>query len=112
MYTANKSMVYRDNLYNMTDVQQISYRMEGTLADGEVKNMKDMNKKAVETLLKANAPVMVSMIVQLDDKAMAYQRQKVSKYSQYSKMSKSFDKAMSSITKFMADGKATQLKLK
>jgi hypothetical protein len=56
--------------------------------------------------------VMVSMIVQLDEKDMVYQRQNVSKYSQHSKMLKSFEKAMSSINKFMASGKTTQLKLK
>lgn len=112
VYTANKSMLYRDNLYNMTNVKQISSRVEGTLPSGEVKDMNGMDKKAVEALLKENSPVMVSMIVQMDENEMVYRRQKVTKYSEYSSMSKSFSKAMSSITKFMASSSSTQLKLK
>jgi len=112
VYTANKSMVYRDNLYNMSGVQQISSSVEGKLSNGEVQDMKGMDKKAVEALLKENSPVMVSMIIKMDDKEMVYQQKEISKYSDYSKMSKSLGNAMSSIGKFMANSSSTQLKLK
>lgn len=112
VYTANKSMIYRDSLYNMSGVKHVSSRVEGTLADGEVRDMKGMDKKAVEALLKENSPMMVAMIVQMDESEMVYRRNSISKYSEYSSMSKSLDKAMSNIGKFMANSKSTQLKLK
>jgi hypothetical protein len=42
---------------------------------------------------------------------MVYERRQVKKYSDYSKMASRLDGAMKDISKFMADGKKTQLKL-
>ncbi len=112
VYTANKTIVHRDNLYNVTDVQQISSKVEAILPGGEVKDMANMDKKAVTALLKESSPLTVTMFINLDEKEMVYQRQEVKKYSQYSKMSKNLSKAMSNITKSMAKGTSTQLKLK
>jgi hypothetical protein len=112
VYTADKTVLYNDDLFNMSGVQQISSRVEGTLPDGTVENMKGMDKKAVNALLDQSSPIMVSMVVQMDQSEMIYRRQKITKYSEYSSMKKKFDKAMSSINKFMASGSSTQLKLK
>ena len=43
---------------------------------------------------------------------MVYQRIRVSKYSEYSNMIKKFERAQRDVTRFMADKKKTQLKLK
>lgn len=112
VYTANKSMVYRDSIYNMNSVQLVSSSVEGTLANGDVKNMKGMDKKAVEALLKENSPLQVSMIIAMDSEEMVYLRKNIKKYSEYSSMSKSLDNAMSSIGKFIANESSNQLKLK
>jgi hypothetical protein len=112
VYTADKTVVYNGNLYNMGNVQRIGSRIDGRLADGTTVNMSNMDKKAVEGLLKDNGEVMVSMVVEMDDQEMLYQRSRVSRYSNYSKMKSRFEGAQKDIAKFMADKKKTQLKLK
>jgi hypothetical protein len=82
------------------------------LPDGSKVNMKTLDKKGVEALLKANKEIVVSTQVGVDEQEMVYQRARVKKYSEYSKMVKRFDGAMSDISTFMADKKKTQLKLK
>lgn len=112
VYTADKTIVYNGNLYNLANVQRIGSRVEGRLADGTTVNMKSMDKKAVEGLLKENGETMVSTFVEMDDKEMLYQRSRVKRYSDYSKMVKRLEGAQKDIAKFMADKKKTQLKLK
>lgn len=112
VYTADKTIVYNGSIYNMANVQQISGRIEGQLPDGSTVNMKTLDKKGVEALLKENKEVLVSTVVGMDAQEMVYQRARVKKYSEYKKMVSRFDGAMSDISKFMADKKKTQLKLK
>jgi hypothetical protein len=112
VYTAQKTIVYRGDIYNLGNVQKVGSRVEGMLKGGDVVNMRSLDKKGVEALLKENAPVTVSAIVELDDKDMVYRRGPVNKYSEYSSMMKSFDRALKDISKFMADKKKTQLTLK
>lgn len=112
VYTADKTVVYKGNLYNLANVQRIGSRVEANLADGSTVKMTNMDKKGVEALLKENGEVMVSMVVELDDQDMVYLRSRVSRHSDYNKMQKRFDRAQKDIAKFMADKKKTQLKLK
>jgi len=112
VYTADKTIVYKNNIYNMGNVQRIGSRIDGQLADGTTVNMTNLDKKAVEGVLKDNGEVTVSMIVELDAQEMVYLRTRVSKYSDYNKMRNRFDSALNDITKFMGDKKKTQLKLK
>lgn len=111
VYTADKTIVYNDNLYNMANVQQVSGRIEGKLPDGSIVDMKTLDKKGVEALLKDNSQIMVSTVVGMDDRTMVYQSAEVKSYTGYRRMVDSFDDAMSDINKFMADKKRTQLKL-
>ena len=112
VYSTDKTIVYRDNIYNMGNVQRIGSRIDGQLADGTIVNMTNMDKKGVEGLLKDNGEVLVSMYVEMDDREMVYLRQRVSRYSDYSKMKKRHEGALKDISRFMADKKKTQLKLK
>ena len=112
VYTADKTVVYKNNIYNMGNVQRIGSRIDGQLADGTTVNMTNLDKKAVEGVLKDNGEVTVSMVVEMDAQEMVYLRTRVSKYSDYSKMKSRFDSALKDITKFMGDKKKTQLKLK
>ena len=112
VYTADKTIVYNGDLYNMGNVQRIGSRIEGQTSDGTTIDMKNMDKKAVEGALKENGELMVTMAVEMDDQEMVYMRTRVDRYSDYSKMKKRFDGAMKDISRFMADKKKTQLKLK
>ena len=75
-------------------------------------NMRGMDKRDVEDLLDGNSPIIVSMIIEMDSQELVYERRSVTKYSEFSSMTKNFDRAMSKINKFMANKKSTQLKLK
>ncbi len=112
VYTANKTIVYGGDLYNMTTVQRIGSRVDGTPADGEMINMRTLDKKEVEALLKEHSSLVVSAIIEMDSQEMVYRHGRITKYSQYSSMMKSFDRALNDINKFMANKKSTQLKLK
>jgi hypothetical protein len=112
VYTADKTIVYNGTIYNLGNVQRVTSRMDGKLPSGDTVNMRTLDKKGVEKLLKENDSIVVTSAVELDGQDLVYQRGKVSKYSQYSSMKKKFDRALNDITKFMADKKKTQLKLK
>ncbi|NNJ64357.1 MAG: hypothetical protein HKP16_02245 [Xanthomonadales bacterium] len=74
--------------------------------------MRGMDRKGVEALLDANDSLMVSAVVEFDQTEMVYQRIRITKYSEYSKLVKRFDRALNDISKFMGNKKSTQLKLK
>jgi hypothetical protein len=74
--------------------------------------MRGMSKKDVEALLKQSSPIQVVTAIDMDDRQLVYERRNVTKYSQYSSMVKKFESAAKKVSKFMADKKATQLKLK
>jgi len=96
----------------MSNVQKISTRVEGTLPNGDVKNMKGMDKSAVQALLNQSSPIMVATYVDMDAQEMVYQRTSITKYSQFSSLMKNMNSAAGKISKFMANKKSTQLKLK
>ena len=112
VYTANKTIVYGGEIYNMSTVQRIGSRVTGTLSNSDTVNMRTLDKKAVEALLKEHSTILVTQLVEMDGQEMVYRNSRVSKYSEYSSMMKKFDGALNDITKFMADKKKTQLKLK
>jgi hypothetical protein len=112
VYTAQKTVVYNGSLYNMSNVQKLSNSIIGTKANGDTVNMRSMDKKAVEALLKQESSIVVKSTITMDTQELVYQNARVSKYSDYSKMVSRFDGALKDINKFMADKKKTQLKLK
>ncbi|MEE4217297.1 MAG: hypothetical protein V2I48_06795 [Xanthomonadales bacterium] len=112
VYNVDKTITYRDSLYNMATVRQVSGREEARLENGDVVQLRNKDKKELERFFKENPGTMVSMIVDLDDQEMVYLRMQVKNYSEYSRLKKRFDNALEDITKFMGDKKETQLKLK
>jgi hypothetical protein len=112
VYTADKTILYNGSLYNLGNVQHIGTRVEGNLPDGQVIDLRNKDKKAIDAALSENSPLMVSAVFELDGRDMIYQRARIKSYSDYSKMVKRFDRAQSDIARFMADKKKTQLKLK
>ena len=112
VYTIDKTVTYRDEMYNMSTVQKIAAREEAKLADGSVVNIRNKDKKAMQAMFKENGQMLISMLVEMDQQEMVYLRMNVDNYSDYSRMKKKFDGAMKDISKFMGDKKATQLNLK
>ncbi len=112
VYTNDKTLVYRGDLYNLSNVQRLSSRVEGKLPNGDKVNLKRMDKKEINKLLDEHSSFVVTSYVVMDDKDMVFQNSRVKSYSDVSKMTKNLDKAMGNIQKFMANKKSTQLKLK
>lgn len=111
VYNADKTVTYRDSIYNMSNVQKITPREEATLASGETVNLRNKEKKELQQFFQENDEVMVSMYVDMDQADLVYLRMEVESYSEYSRMKSRFDKALKDITKFMGDKKKTQLNL-
>lgn len=112
VYTNDKTLVYRGDLYNLSNVQRLGSRLEGTLPNGDKVNMKVMDKKAVNSLLDEHSSFVVTAYIEMDDKDMVYRNGPVDSYSDVSTMAKRLDSTMGKIQKFMANKKSTQLKLK
>lgn len=112
VYNVDKTIIYRDALYNMSTVRQVSGREEAKPQNGDMVQIRNKDKKELEKFFKENPDTMVTMIFDLDDQEMIYLRMQVKNYSEYSRLKKRFDSALKDITKFMGDKKATQLKLK
>ncbi|MBT8048498.1 MAG: hypothetical protein HKN57_07635 [Xanthomonadales bacterium] len=112
VYTANKTITYKGDLYNMSNVQKISTRVEGRLPNGDVRNMKGMDSKAVGALLKEGSPILVTTAVDMDSQEMVYERRSITRSSEFSSMVKRMQSASKKISRFMANKKSTQLRLK
>ena len=112
VYTADKTLVYGGNLYNLSNVQRLGSRVETTLPGGEKVNLQRMDKKEISALLKENGSFAMTTYIEMDEKEFVYQNVRVKSYSDYSSVMKRHGNAMDSVSKFMANKKSTQLKLK
>ncbi len=112
VYTADKTLVYKNSLYNLSNVQRLGSRVEGTLPNGDKVNLERMDKKGINKLLDEHSSIVVTTYVEMDNKDMVYQNSRVKSYSDVSNMTKRLDKAMGNIQNFMKNKKSTQLKLK
>ena len=112
VYNVSKTMVYNGSTYNLSNVQRIGSRVEGTLPSGDKVQLQQMDKKGFNALLDENKNIQVTAYVELDEKEFVYRNKRVSSYSDYTKILKSQTSAMNDINKFMANKKSTQLKLK
>jgi len=111
VYNTQKTVTYRGDLYNVSNVQKIGSRVEGRTPEGEVINMKGMDKRDAGKLLDEHSSLVVSTVFDMDEQEMVYQRSEITKSSEFSKMVSNFEKAGSKLSKFMANKKSTQLKL-
>jgi hypothetical protein len=112
VYTADKTIVHRDSIYNVSNVKVFSAKTEGVISETETINLKGADKKRINALLDANDTILVRQVINLDDQELVYQAKRIKSYSEFSKMNKQFSSANSTITKFLANKKKTQLKLK
>jgi len=112
VYNNDKNVVYRGTMYNMANVKQIRSVITGTLDGDEQVTLTNANRKQVEAYLDENSPMFVKMAFEFDDQELVYRSNNVEKWSEYSKMKKSFESAGKQISKLMANKKKIQLKLK
>jgi hypothetical protein len=112
VYTADKTVVYRDSIYNMSTVKKIGAREEARTPGGEVVSLKNKDKNELKDFFKENPGSMVSLIIDLDEQEMVYLRMEVDSYSEYSRLHSRYESALKELTKFMGDKKKNQLQLK
>ena len=101
VYNVSKTMVYNGSTYNLSNVQRIGSRVEGTLPSGDKVQLQQMDKKEFNALLDENKNIQVTAYVELDEKEFVYRNKQVKSYSDYTKILKSQESAMNSINKFM-----------
>lgn len=112
VYTVDKSVVYKGSIYNLSNVQVVSSRVEGTLPGGDLVNLRGADKKRITALLDEHSSFNVATFVLMDQQEMMYQVGTVKKYSDFTTLTKNLNSAMGKIQKFMGDKKKRQLELK
>ena len=112
VYTADKTVIYRDSIYNLSNVQRITSQKLAVTPGGQEVNLANMDTRALKAFFKDNPGSTVSLYMEMDEQQLTYARTKVDSYNDYSRLSSRYDKALKDLTKFMGDKKKTQLKLK
>ena len=112
VYNNDKTVVYNGTMYNMANVKQINTSITGKLEDGKEVNLKNADRKQVEAYLDESSSMFVRMVFEFDDRDLVYRANNVEKWSDFSKMRKSFESAGKDISKLMSNKKQLQLKLK
>ena len=112
VYNNDKTVVYNGTMYNMANVKQINTSITGKLENGKEVNLKNTDRKQVEAYLDESSSMFVRMVFEFDDRDLVYRANNVEKWSDYSKMKKSFESAGNQISKLMSNKKKLQLKLK
>ena len=112
VYTADKTLVYRDSIYNVSNTRVFSRKSEAVLPGNETINLATANKDSFEALVDEHGDIRVQQVFLFDDTEVIYQAMQVDSWKDYTRMEKSFDGAAKDLQKFLADKKKTQLKLK
>jgi hypothetical protein len=112
VYNTDKTVIYRSNMYNVSNVTQYSSKLEAKTTDGEAWDLTNFDKTRFESFVGEQGSVMVQSLILMDDKTIVYQSATPKKYSDFDKMRKNLDSAMNQMAKFMKDKKKTQLNLK
>ena len=112
VYKNDKTVVYNGAVYNLSNVMTINSKISGKLSDSETVDLKGADRKQIEAYLKQYNSIYVRMAFDLDEKEMLYRASSVDKWSDYSKMQKSFESAGKQITSLLGNKKKMQLKLK
>ena len=81
VYTADKTMVYGGNLYNLSNVQRLGTRVEGTLPGGDKVDLGKTDKNAINKLLKEHSSIAMTTYIEMDEKEMVYQNSSIKSYS-------------------------------
>ena len=112
VYSADKTVVYRDSVYNVSNVKVFTSRVEGVISGSETMDLKNADKKKINGLLEENDEIFVRQVISMDEQEVIYQAKRIDSWSDFSKMQKQFDSANKDLTKFLGDKKDTQLQLR
>jgi len=112
VYNTDKTVIYRSNMYNVSNVTQYSSKLEAKTTEGEAWDLTNFDKTRFESFVGEQGTIMVQSLILMDDKTIVYQSATPKKYSDFDKMRKNLKSAMDQMAKFMKDKKKTQLNLK
>ena len=112
VYTAEKTMTYQGSLYTLTGVSKISSQVEAETSEGEILDLRPVNKAQFKALVDKHGPLGVTTTIDIGEEEIAIQTATVEKYSDLEKMVKNLDSRMAKIADFMKHKKDTQLNLK
>lgn len=111
VYSSDKTLEYKGSIYNVSEVRQLSTRIEALPASGGVIDLQGYDNKQFDALVKEKGALPVRSVIALDDKEIVYQQMTVGKGRDFGKMQEAFADAYKKLTSFMADARKTQLKL-
>jgi hypothetical protein len=112
VYTADKTVVYYESVYNVANVKVITRKSSAVLADQSVIDLVNMDEDGFQPLLAISPSIAVRQEFLLDDIALVYQQANVSSWKEFRRLDKRFQSASKDLNKFLANSKKTQLKLK
>ena len=112
VYNSDKTLVFGDNVYNLSNVQVFASKSEAIISDTETIDVKGMEKKGFNKLLDQHDTVFISQSLVLDEKLVVYHATNVKSWSQFRKMNKQFASANEELQKFLANPKKAQLTLR
>lgn len=112
VYTADKTVVYQESVYNVSNVKVFTRKNVAVLADGSTASLANIDEDGFNRLLAGNSAVAVQQGFLLDDIELVYQQASVTTWKEFHKLNKRFMSASKDLNKFLANSKKTQLKLK
>jgi hypothetical protein len=112
VYTADKTVVYRDAIYNVSDVKVFRSFNQAVISGQSNIDLKGMDKRRFGGLLEQHPTLFVRQGFTLDDQELVYRAQNVDSWSDFNRMNKQFESATKSMTGFIGSPKKNQLKLK
>jgi hypothetical protein len=112
VYNSNKTISFRDSVYNVTEVKVYSSKTEAVISDDESVDLRGADKKRINALLEQHSSLYVRQTLSLDDLVIVYQAKSIDSWSDFNKMNKQFASANKKLKKFLADPKKMQLELR
>lgn len=111
-YEVSKTIVYKGQIYQVTDTKQITPKIEAVLDDEQRVNLRSKEKNEVSDLIAENKPLFVRMAFQMDEQELVYVATDVDSYRDYNRLVSRFENAGDDIARLMAKNKTEQLKLR
>ena len=112
VYDTSKTIVYNGSIYQVTDVQRISTKIDGITQDKQTMSLKNKEKSEIQDIIEANDPLFVRMAFMLDEQELVYRATNVDSWRDYNRMLNDFERAGDDIARLMAEKKTDQLKLR
>ena len=111
VYSPDKTVEYNGSIYNVSEVKQLSTRLETVPASGDAIDLQGYDRKKFDTLVKEKGPLTVRSIIAMDDRDLVYEQKTLEKGSQFEDMQDELKDAYKKLASFMADARKTQLEL-